>query len=236
MNEDVASCDTLDRIVERYTESLFVERDERFVSWRQDAQELAEHEVLCGLLGRQVTLASQLAFSPLLWSGHGAPMLLRSMTDVYITFAWIAKEPAVRARQYVEYGLGQAKLQLAHRRAYLERAGKKPDEDPFVQAWERWLNAQLFEFLTIVELGAWSGLDTRRMAQEADCLDLYNFAYVPFSAATHSTWPHISLYNLTECTNPLHGFHRVPEELAVQLDPDYLYRAAKYAHTHQSVI
>ena len=41
-------------------------------------------------------------------------------------------------------------------------------------------------------------------------------------------WQHISLYNLEECKNPLHKFHRVPTIADVPLDEDYVFRSAKY--------
>ena len=41
-------------------------------------------------------------------------------------------------------------------------------------------------------------------------------------------WQHISLYNLKECQNPLHKFHRVPTIANVPLNEDYVFRSAKY--------
>ena len=47
------------------------------------------------------------------------------------------------------------------------------------------------------------------MAEEAHCLDFYNHVYQEFSAGTHSTWHHVARFNLKECENPLHRYHRV---------------------------
>ena len=41
-------------------------------------------------------------------------------------------------------------------------------------------------------------------------------------------WTHIADYNLRRCRNPLHQFHRVPEDSNLESDIDYVYRAAKY--------
>ena len=41
-------------------------------------------------------------------------------------------------------------------------------------------------------------------------------------------WTHIADYNLRQCRNPLHQFHRVPEDPDLEPDIDYVYRAAKY--------
>jgi hypothetical protein len=67
------------------------------------------------------------------------------------------------------------------------------------------------------------------MAEEAGCLDFYNFVYTPFSACTHSMWHHVARYNLKQCQNPLHRFHAAPDvPEAPSLDPHYLYLGAKY--------
>jgi hypothetical protein len=66
------------------------------------------------------------------------------------------------------------------------------------------------------------------MADEAGCLDFYNFVYAPFSACAHSMWHHIAKYNLARCNNPLHRYHRRPVSWAFQPDLQYLTLAAKY--------
>ena len=81
-----------------------------------------------------------------------------------------------------------------------------------------------------VNVGSWAGLGTRQMAQEVGCEDLYNYAYQPFSAATHSMWHHVARYNLEVCDESLHKLHRVPVVLSFEPDVDYFYRAAKYVH------
>jgi hypothetical protein len=215
-------------IADGYVERIENELGSRWRAWVLDMAHVEMYEVLGGLMARQTTLASHLAFAPSIWNGHIAPIILRAMTDVYITFAWIWKKPVERSRMYIYYGLGQEKLQLEHLKAQIERSGGDPAKSEVVQVFEAWLNAQRFTFLTEVNVGSWSGTDTRRMAEEAGCIELYRFAYAPFSQATHSMWPHVLRYNLRHCTNPLHRLHRVPGEADVGLDADYLYRAAKY--------
>ena len=65
------------------------------------------HEAIGGLLARQATLAIELARSPMMWIGNVAPLILRCMTDAYITLAWILDDRGDRAKKYTEYGLGQ---------------------------------------------------------------------------------------------------------------------------------
>jgi hypothetical protein len=186
------------------------------------------HEVIGALLARQVSLAIQLAEAPTIWNGHVAPLILRSMTDNYINLAWILGDPLERSRKFILHGLGQEKLHIEHLKASLNAKGLDVGDDSLVKAREEWLNSQRYTFLTEVNVGAWSGTDARKMAEEAGCIDLYNHAYAPFSAATHNMWHHVAKYNLAPCPNPLHRFHRIPVIRSEPIDLDYLYRAAKY--------
>jgi hypothetical protein len=148
------------------------------------------------------------------------------MADVFIAVAWIIRSPLERSSKFVLFGLGQLKLQVAHRRAELAKKGPTEDDLAHVEALESVLRDQRIPDLTEIELGNWA--NTRLMANEAGHLDFYNYVYSPFSACTHSMWHHISLYNLTPCTNPLHKRHRTPAMLELSVDPHYFYLAAKY--------
>lgn len=214
--------------VDNYIHSIRKELHARWDKRKFDPAQAEIHEVVGALMARQVTLATQLAGTPAIWNGHVAPVLLRTMVDVYITLAWILREPLDRSRKFTLYGLGQEKLYLEHLKVSLTETGEDPENHPVTQILESWINSQRFTFLTDVNVGSWSGLNTRTMAQEADCMDLYRYAYSPFSSSTHSTWNHIAKYNLQPCHNPLHRHHMVPVDSDDPIDPDYLYRAAKY--------
>ena len=216
-------------IVDDLVHGLRAELHARWDAWDLDLTKPHLHEVIGGLMGRQVTLATQLAQSPLTWNGHVAVLILRAMTDAYITLAWVFQDPEKRTDNYVKYGLGQRKLWLEHVKADLAKKGEKePAKNPFVKAFTEQLNADRYEHITEVSVGSWSERSARQMAEDAGCLDLYRLAYTPFSAAVHSMWSHIANYNLRRCRNPLHQFHRVPEDPDLEPDIDYVYRAAKY--------
>lgn len=219
---------TIREFILKYVETVRAELAERWKCWPIDLTKNEMHEIIGALLGRQVTLATQLALSPSIWNGHTAPLFLRSMVDGFITLAWIFVDPVDRSRKFIRYGLGQEKLDIEHRRKLMEEAGKNPDDDPLIKHKEGWVNSQRFTFLTEVNVGSWSGIDIRAMAEDAGYRDLYRYAYVPFSAATHNMWHHVSRYNLTKCPNPLHAYHKVPIDPFLPPDIDYLYRAAKY--------
>lgn len=215
-------------LLDEYVRMAREELDARWGSWTIDMSRREVHEVVGGLVARQVSLATQLAQAPATWNGHVAPLVLRAMIDTFITFAWISKDPVDRSRRFIQYGLGQEKLLLEHHRARIEAEHKDADGHPLIQQMERWLSAQRLPFLTEVNIGNWSGLDVRKMAEETGNFDLYRFAYAPFSAAAHGMWQHVAKYNLAPCSNPLHGLHRVPADPQLDIDVDYMYRAAKY--------
>jgi hypothetical protein len=72
------------------------------------AGQIHVHEVICGMLVREATFAKDVARAPTLWTGHGAPILLRAMADVYINIAWLLLNPVERCRKFILFGLGQA--------------------------------------------------------------------------------------------------------------------------------
>lgn len=97
-----------------------------------------------------------------------------------------------------------------------------------LEASAAWIDSQRIGWLVDIDLGKWSGQSVRQMAEEAECLDFYNYVYTPFSACAHSMWHHVARYNLTECANPLHRHHRRPISAELDLDISYLTLAAKY--------
>ena len=218
----------IEQLIKAFVRQARLELKDRWKKWIIDLSQSELHEVIGALLARQVTLARQMAECPPIWNGHIAPIILRAMADVYISLAWVLKDPIDRSRRFVLYGLGQAKLQLEHRKAQIGDTEPTPEEKMLIEESEAWINSQRFTFLTEVNVGSWSGIPTRQMAEEADCIDFYNYVYNPFSACTHSMWHHIARYNLRQCANPLHQYHQVPEDPELPMDPYYLYLAAKY--------
>jgi hypothetical protein len=218
----------INQIVEVFIKQAHEELKVRWDRWQINLSQSEFYEVVGALLARQVTLATQLAENPLIWNGHIAPLILRAMADVYISLAWVLKEPIERCRNFVLYGLGQEKLQLEHRKTQIENRDPSPAEKIMIESSEAWINSQRFTFLTEVNLGSWSGISTRQMAEEADCIDFYKYVYTPFSACSHSMWHHIARYNLRQCANPLHQYHCCPYDPELPIDPDYLYLAGKY--------
>jgi len=215
-------------LIESYCSDVDRELAARLTAWRPDFTQIHVHEVIGGMLAREATLAKDIARAPVLWTGHSAPILLRAMADAYINIAWLLIDPEERCRKYILFGLGQAKLELEHRRAQIGVREPTPQEVAILEAGETWIDSQRIGWLVDVDFGKWSSLSVRQMAEEAGCIDFYNYVYTPFSACAHSMWHHVARYDLTVCGNPLHRHHRRPTSKALAPDPHYLTLAAKY--------
>ncbi|WP_156355916.1 DUF5677 domain-containing protein [Brevundimonas sp. Leaf280] len=215
-------------LLAEYRRAVDGELAERLAAWPPNFAQVQVHEVIGGMIARQATLAKEIANAPDLWNGHSAPILLRAMADAHINMAWLLLDPAIRCLKFISFGLGQAKLELEHRRAQMGDREPTAEEADMPEVQERWIDSQRIRFLQDVDLGKWSGLSVRQMAEEAGCIDFYNYVYTPFSSCAHSMWQHIGHYNLVTCENPLHRYHRLPTSADHDPSLDYMILAAKY--------
>ena len=214
--------------ISKYNDNIYLELQDRWNNWKIDLSKKEIYELVGGILSRQVTILTQYATSLNFWNGDVAPIILRSLADNYINLAWILKKPEDRAKKFILYGLGQAKLNLEHRKQQMERDGLDPSNDPLIEATQKWIDGQRYTFLTEVNLGSWSEMNTRTMAEEAGCIDFYNYVYQPFSSACHNMWNHISRYNLIYSDNPLHMLLLKPIVERIPPEVEYLELGAKY--------
>ena len=223
--------DLLSEFVEGYIRNVVDGFETR---WSQVVPEIYAkhiHECIGGLLARQATLSIELAKAPSTWNGHIAPVILRCMTDAYITLAWILDDPPDRSIKYIQYGLGQEKLFIEYLEEELRNNPDGYDSESMremIRVRKGWLNSQMAEWATEVNVGSWSGISTREMAKEIGLKSIYRFAYVPFSGPAHNMWQHVGIYNMKPCTNPLHKHHLVPTVRDSPMQPDFMYRSAKY--------
>jgi hypothetical protein len=201
--------------------------------WRKfpvDIFESEVSEVIGALLAHQCNLAVKVACNPDLWDYHAGPLFLRSMTDTYITAAWILKDPLVRAREFIQYGLGQEKLQVERLKAAIET--EQPGDSELlrqgIEARQAWIDGQHYSFLQHVDIGSWSGMSARKMAVEADCLDLYDFAYTGWSHGVHGTWNHIGKFDAFPSADPLHKHILQPANVPHGQHLDVVEKATKY--------
>ena len=229
-NEPVPE-DPFGKIVISFRNASKKDLKERLDNWGFDLNNIEGYEVVGALLARQTTLAIDLASAPNIWTPHTAPLILRAMADVHIAMVWLFGDLPSRAKQFVDDGLGVIKLEIEHRKREqldAKECGDVGDYQNRIDYLESWINSQRIYDLVEVNLGSWSGLTTRKMAEEADCLDFYNYVFQPFSSAVHSNWAHVSQFNTIYCENPAHRFHKLPVTLDLKPDPYWLYLAAKY--------
>jgi len=179
---------------------------------RIDLSAPLKSEVLGALLARQVRFATAVAGSPDLWAVDVGRIVLRCMVDTHITLAWLIRQGTNESyNAFVEYGLGQEKLLLEHLRSRLDETDLFTAQlKERIHGMKQWIDAQLMTELLPVNVGAWSGKNTRDMAEEAGCKDIYDLSYSPHSAVLHGAWNAIARTNLRFCANPLHRLHRVP--------------------------
>lgn len=200
----------LNDLLNNYTMNLSNEIHYRLKHWKFVKKNRFCYNVIQGLLARQASIVIDLIKVPIIWNENIVPSVLRSMIDLHISMAWILKENSnQRAEKYIEYGLGQEKIFREHRAEELKKEGKDVNNDPIIKYSDIIINSTLKDELLNINLGSWSELTVRKMAEESGCLDFYNFTYIPFSISAHNSWTHLVRFNLKLCNNPLHGVHYV---------------------------
>ncbi|MBQ19700.1 MAG: hypothetical protein CMD31_02990 [Flavobacteriales bacterium] len=215
-------------IIDDYCSLLKKEMQFRWNNWSKDLSKKELYDVVGAILSRQVSLSIGLAENINMWNGNLAPIILRSMADNHINLEWILNDIDNRPREFILHGLGQLKLEIEHRKNQMEKDGEDIKADKYLEYMEAFLNSQKYSFLTEVNLGSWSGISTRKMAEECGSIDFYNYVFQPFSSCVHSTWGHISRYNSEMSINPLHKFLFKPIMLQYEPDIHYLELAARY--------
>jgi hypothetical protein len=207
-------------------------------AWPISIDNLETQPVILALLARQATLAIDIVSNPGTWTANVAPILLRAVADVHITLEWLLGDPAERVPAYVQSGLGDIKLEIAHREAEMKKSVDSADDAhrSYIEALQKWLNYQKLAPLVEVNLGSWSGKTTRAMADEAGCLDFYNYVFQPFSAAVHSSWAHIGRFNVVPCETSIHAKHFLPIIRKLDADPHWCWLAAKYYRKSLSLV
>ena len=185
-------------------------------------------EVCAALLARQVTLAQHLAFAPGFWTIHVAPLIFRCMTDININLAWISRDAEARSKRFIQFGLGQAKLELEHRRSMRAEEEIEDGASEYIAAMEAWASCQRVQDLVDVHLGSWSGKSTREMAREVEYEEVYEFEYLPMTKFSHIDW--ISIFALRqvsfEISDPEAELEHY-QELDDKTRPNELYLAMK---------
>jgi hypothetical protein len=202
--------------------------EKRWDAWPINANEVEVHEVVGAIIARQISLAKSFADNAQLWNNDLAPLFLRAMTENYITLHWILQDPLDRVRKFIEYGIGNEKLQIEKCKAILEEQSEEAEEVEMINSRLQWIDFHRYSFLTTVDVGSWSGISTRQMAIDSGCKDFYDLVFDPFSNCTHNSWNHIGKYNVKISENPMHKFLRLPYVNPGEIESFYANLSIKY--------
>lgn len=224
----------LNKIITNYQSNIKDELITRWNDWEIDINEKEVYEVLGGLLCRQVIIMTHFCESPSMWNPDLAPIIHRTQIDNFINISWIIMEPLERCQKYIYHGLGVEKLNIEARKKQMDAEGLDHTDDPMIEWSRAWADSQRYSFLTEVNFGNWSGISTRKMADESGNIGLYNYSFQPFSTVAHNQWNHIGKMCMKQSSNPLHKLlhtpviHKYPPGISmVDIGAKYLDRAFK---------
>lgn len=193
----------LEKAADRYIERLLDEFEQRVRSWNLDLSHEETFIVAEGILCRQLGLCISIARDVDMWNWDFGFMILRLMSGLCIDFAWISLNPQERSIAFIEYGEGQALLDLEHKRIFAQQGDVSKES---LDTAENWFSDQRREIFTSVNLASWSGLTVSKMAEEAGTIDIYEGTYAPASSALHSNWYHLSRYYLRRTADDQDGW------------------------------
>jgi len=133
-------------------------------------------------------------------------LLVRTLTEIRVNLAFLVKnsDDAMWAR-FRSYGSGQAKLALLK----YEDAQQGPNLVS-AETLKALANEDFFQEFVSIDLGSWSGMDLRKMAEQCGVKDDYDRFYGWTSAFVHGQWAAARDAVMATCGNPLHRAHRGP--------------------------
>jgi len=168
-------------------------------------------EIILGLFSRIIRIGSLILNNPLLWSYDLSRIMIRCLSDSTITYCYlILKNDDELFNSFIEHGKGKEKLLLLHLQDNHPDAKTVSGEsvDQLVNSMGGGFSPELID----INLGDWKKISARKMAQECGLTEVYRVIYDPSSSDIHGTWTSIKNANLTHCINPLHRYHRIPQQ------------------------
>lgn len=133
---------------------------------------------------------------------------LRTILEAHISLRYLLhKDDPELWKKWRAYGSGQAKLnalrfdELMDPPMHIDQ--KTIEAIAGEDLWEEFLN---------IELGSWSGLDLRKLSEQAGVKDAYDAHYSWTSGYSHGTWGPVRESCFETCGNPLHRLHRYPRQ------------------------
>lgn len=177
----------LEEILNDYVACVRKDFESAVSNWGLDPINSDVQTVLGGLLSRQCILGTEMASDIVSWNNLYGPLILRAMAEATINMGWISLEPGIRAKMFIDYGLGQSKLALEQARNLESLFLEDPEN---VEAQSLWVNSQRHEIFTDVNVGQWAGSNLEEMAREANLTNIY-YLYSFMVGSAHGTWDHV---------------------------------------------
>lgn len=193
---------------ELYTDALSASQD-----GDPDLYDPDKHEVLTGLVFRQIEFVRAMIYSPALWNIDTAAGTTRGLIETRIILKWMMIQDLGIFSRFKEYGRGKLKLYKLHMEE-LRDSLDEPSEalNAQIDRLQELVNGDVWEEFQIISIaGNFASVDTRKMADQVGLLEDYRLIFSPASAAVHGEWGPISQHTLTRCRNPLHRGHRIPQ-------------------------
>jgi hypothetical protein len=135
-----------------------------------------------------------------------AKLLLRTVLEAHINLRFLTKKNDQTVwLQYRNHSSAQAKLAFLK---YLE--AKEVPEYVNIQELYEFANEDIWLEYQDINLGSWANKSLRDIATEAGLKDSYDQHYTLLSTVTHAQWAGIREANFSQCVNPLHRYHRIP--------------------------
>jgi hypothetical protein len=170
------------------------------------------HEVLTGIVGRTLRYLGVFVGYPPLWTmEHGAP-LLRALVEARIVLRFLVRrDDADLYTKFKAYGMGKLKLLKLHLENFIDEQADPPTYlVEYVDYLDALVNQDIMEEFQQIDVGgSFAGIDTRRMAAEADLEQDYRLLFAPASSNVHGEWSMIDEYVFDRCRNPAHRRHRI---------------------------
>ncbi|VXC35201.1 conserved hypothetical protein [Arthrobacter sp. 8AJ] len=198
----------VDQLNELYADAISISQDAD-----PDLYDPDKHEVLTGLVFRQIEFVRAMIDSPALWHIDSAAGTTRGLIETRIVFKWMIRQDRDIFSRFKDYGRGKLKLYKLHAEE-LRDSLDEPSEalNAQIDRLQELVNGDVWEeFQHISIAGNFASVDTRRMADQVGLLEDYRLIFSPASAAVHGEWGPISQHTLTRCLNPLHRGHRIPQ-------------------------
>lgn len=167
-------------------------------------------EVHTGLVARAARDVIAALTAPDMWCAEHGSHINRMLVEIRIYLEWMSRQDPSIYQVFRDYGAGKAKL-YARILDELPPEARQPGFDEGIADLRRLSHTNdLLDYRVVDTSDSFSGKGLRSMAQEADLLDLYRYAYQQTSGIAHSEWWSVEANAMEPCVNILHGGHLIP--------------------------